>query len=68
MAYAIDKRFTHTSESKADEVQRIYARWTRARVNACRQCGIPLILHDARYCAEAREQIEREANCANRYD
>lgn len=66
MAYAIDKRIVRTSESKADEVARIHKRWTLARVSACRYCGAPMILHDARYCTDTREQIEEEDDCGER--
>lgn len=63
MAYVIDKRITHTSESKADETKRIWTRWTEHGVSACRYCGAPMILHDPSYCRETRVQMSEEENC-----
>ena len=65
MAYAIDKRFTRTSESKADEVARVHTRWSKAGVSACRYCGAPLVIHSESECRATRAQIEKEANCGN---
>ena len=63
MAYAIAKRFSRTSESKSDEVHRIWERWTAHRVSACRYCGAPLVIHSESECRATRREIEQEANC-----
>lgn len=62
MSYAISKIFHQHEERKSDEVARIWSRWTRAQVPACRYCGQPMYLHQQRYCEQVRAEIAEEEN------
>lgn len=60
-AFAIAKTIRST-ESRSDEVHRIWSRWTSNGVHACRYCGQPMILHEQRYCEQVRAEISEEEN------
>lgn len=50
-------------ESTSAEVQRIWTRWTRGNVSACRYCGAPMILHSQSECERTQARIEEEHEC-----